>query len=277
MKFLLAILNLFLYSNLFISVCAAAMTAETYLLIHANLNWFYIAFVFFSTLALYNFPVLFTSAFSADGPERHQWVWNHRRLLAVLCFVGSIAAGALSLFFPLKFTGWFIPIGLLALAYFFPQTRLRGITILKTVLVAFVWCCTTTVFPFLLASDFQLPHSLVSGNGTVLLQNFLFILPLCLVFNVRDIEADLRAGIRTIPGLYGVNTTVFLCTIFFALFFVLVILSPALWEYRESLLISGFFAAGLTLFASEKRGEYYYMLGVDGAILLQAILLFIQH
>lgn len=270
-------IDLLLFSNIFISLCAAAMTAETYVIIHSGIDRVYIAFVFSSTLALYNFPVLITSNFSRENSGRHHWVRVNRKLLVVLCVAGSAASAVLTFFFPLRFILWFIPIGLLALAYFFPQTRLRGITTLKTGVVAFVWACMTAVFPLLLVSDFQLPHSVIAGDGTVLLQNFLFILPLCLIFNVRDIGADREAGIRTMPILYGVPITVMVCTVFFALFAALVISAPSLWEFRNALVISGVLSAGLIMFASTKRGEYYYSLWVDGMILLQAAGVFLLN
>lgn len=276
MKLLRSILDLFLYSNLFISVCAAAMTAETHLLMHSAINWIYVAFVFSSTLALYNFPVLLPSSFSSEVSGRHDWVCINRKLLVVLFVAGSAVSSVLIFFFPFRFILWFLPVTLLALAYFFPQTRLRGITILKTGVVAFVWTCMTAVLPLLLVSGLQLPRSLMTVDGTIVLQNFLFILPLCLIFNVRDIGADREAGIRTIPVLYGVPVTVFVCTIFFAAFAVLVILAPTLGEFRNGLLISGVLSAGLVTFAATGRGEYYYSLWVDGMILLQAVLLFVS-
>jgi hypothetical protein len=41
------------------------------------------------------------------------------------------------------------------------------------------------------------------------------------------------------------------------------------------LLLSALPATGLMIFATEKRGDYYYTLWVDGMILLQAVFLFI--
>lgn len=262
-----------LYSNIFISVCAAAMAWQTFFLIHADVNWLFIAFVFSATLALYNFPVFIPENFSAERSERHQWVRTNKKLLVILFLIASAAAGLLSLSFPFKFILWFAPAALLALAYFFPQTQLRGIVLLKTLVVAFVWTCTTALMPLLLISDFQFSEI----SRTVLLENFLFIFPLCLIFNVRDIEGDRQAGVQTIPIIYGVKFTIGVCLAFFVLFSALSFFSSQLHEFRIGLLISAVVSAGLILFASEKRSDYYYSLWVDGMILLQTIVIFLLH
>lgn len=266
-------IDFFLFSNFFISFCAAAMTAEVYFLVHADINWIYVAFVFSSTLALYNFPVFIREDFSNERSERHRWMHSKRKLLIALFLFASSFSGGLIFFFPMQFIFWFIPVALLAIAYFFPQTQLRGIAVLKTLVVAFVWTCTTAVFPILLNSEFDLSQCLNELSRAVLLQNFLFIFPLCLIFNVRDIETDRQAGVKTLPVLYGVKFTVAVCLISLLLFSVLIALSPSLREERAGLLISAVAASLLILFASEKRSDRYYSLWVDGMILLQASLL----
>lgn len=263
----------FLFSNIFISVCASAMAAETYFLLHAGIDWLFIAFVFSSTLALYNFPIFIPGNFSSQDSERHVWVFANRKLLLLLCLFAAAASGILLLFFPGKFIFWFTPVALLAMAYFFPRTQLRGIAVVKTFVVAFVWTCTTAVFPLLLSSGFD-RYDFNGANGTVLLQNFLFIFPLCLIFNVRDIESDRKAGVRTLPVIYGVKFTIAVCLIFLAAFTGLVIFSSALEDVRTGLLLSGLLSAILILFASEKRSDIYYTFWVDGMILIQATLIF---
>ncbi len=248
------------------------MTASAFLILHAQVSWLYTSFVFFSTLALYNFPVLIPENFSAESSERHQWVRAHKKPLSALFLFSSSVSGILLFFFSPEFSLWFAPVALLALAYFFPQTQLRGIAGIKTLIVAFVWTCTTAVFPLLLKSGFDL-HAFSGSNVTILLQNFLFIFPLCLLFNVRDIEEDRRVGVRTLPVIYGVKFTVLICQFFLAFFAALVFFSPSLKEVRTGLLLSGLLSAILILFASEKRSDIYYTLWVDGMILLQAILL----
>ena len=111
---------------------------------------------------------------------------------------------------------------------------------------------------------------------TIIAQNFLFIFPLCVIFNVRDIEADRKAGVFTLQTLYGIGTTILFCLASLAIFLAVVFYSPVLSDHQEVLLFSGAASAVLILFASEKRSDYYNMLYLDGMILLQAALVFAQ-
>ncbi|TAL61398.1 MAG: hypothetical protein EPN85_04940 [Bacteroidetes bacterium] len=261
-------IDFLLYSNIFISVCAAGLTAETYRFVHSQINLGYIVFVFASTLALYNFPVFIQTNFSPEQSERHMWVFENKKMLIVLFVLAVIASGIFVFFFSLKFILCFVPVAGTAFAYFLPL-HLRSITGLKAGIVALVWTCVTVVFPLLLIFDFNLADTFSNENSVLLLQNFLFIFPLCLIFNVRDIEADRQTGLKTLPVIYGTRATIVICLIFFVFFSMLVALSSSLREDRGVLLISATATAALILFASEKRSEYYYSLWVDGMILLQ--------
>jgi UbiA prenyltransferase family len=268
MKQLKAILDFFLFSNVFISLCAASMAAETFFLLPSAINWLYVAFVFSSTLMLYTFPVFTESNFHPEYSLRHRWISENRKIILLISISGLVPTGILVFFFPIKFILWFIPIVIIALAYFFPQTRLRSITGVKTFIVAFVWTCVTALFPLLLISNFDL-SSFRYDNAAILLQNFLFIFPLCVIYNVRDIEADQKAGVKTFPVVYGVRVTIAVCLISLVLFSALIILSPPFKELKTGLLLSAVISAALLLFASEKRTDYYYSLWIDGMVLLQ--------
>ena len=269
-------LNLLLYSNIFVSLCAAAITAETYLLAHLEINFLYIFFVFSCTLVFYNFPSLFFAedAFSANQSERHKWILGNRKFLIISFALSLISAFITSFFFPLKFILLLVPTSLLAFAYFFPQTHLRNITGLKTIIVAFVWTMIAVFYPLLLSSDLELANFLRKMSGILILQNFLFIFPLCVIYNVRDIESDKKAGVRTIPVVYGVKTTVIISLLSLVLFSSVVMLSPFLLEERTGLLLSAVPTGVLLWFASEKRADYYYSLWIDGMIILQTGLVF---
>jgi len=277
MKRFRSIFDFFLFSNIFISFCSGAMVAETFLLCKTGIHWLYVSFVFLSTLVLYNFPVFTETNFLAEHSPRHKWISENRKIILIISSVAFIPAGILIFFFPMKFVLGFIPVVSIALAYFFPQTHLRGITGVKTFIVAFVWTCVTATFPLLFISDFD--FSFLSGgeNITMLLQNFFFIFPLCIIYNVRDIEADRKAGIRTFPVVYGVKATIAVCLISLVLFSSLVILSFSFSDVKTGFLFSAVVSAVLLLLASEKRSEYYYTFWIDGMILLKVILLAVSR
>ncbi|MBI4945887.1 MAG: UbiA family prenyltransferase [Bacteroidetes bacterium] len=259
-------IDFLLYSNIFISICAATITTETYLLIHSEINWLYIAFVFFSTLFLYDFPSLYFAeeAFSANQSERHKWILENRNTLIGFSAISFLVISITVFFFPLKFILLMIPNAVLAFAYFFPQTRLRSITGLKAAVVAVVWTMVTYVYPLLLCP-------LTCGESwRGVSERFLFMLPLCIIFNVRDIEADRIAGVRTIPVVYGTRATIIICLISLLLFSILVFFHRRGSAETMALIASAIVSAILILKSSHNKHDYFYSFWIDGMIILQA-------
>ena len=263
MKPLRSVLDFFLYSNLFISLCAAAMTTETYLVLDSEINWLYVSFVLVSSVALYNFPVLFFSSNDVHS-ERSRWVNDNKKVVPVISFPAFATGGILIFFFPFRFILLFLSAGAISLAYFFPATNLRAIPVLKAVVVALVWTCVTYYFPLYL-----LDAGAVWRTG---LLYFFFLLPLAIAFNIRDVTVDRKAGIRTLPVLLGIQMAKMICLIFLLVFAGLVFFLSLEMKQRAALLVSALVMALLILRSSESRSEYYYSLWLDGMILLQFIL-----
>ena len=273
-------LDFLLYSNIFISICAAAITAETYLLIRSEINWLYISFVFFSTLVLYDFSNLFLGkvAFSVNQSLRHKWIIANKNALMILSMISIIMIAIVASSFKLKFILLFIPIVVLAFSYFFPQTRLRSITGVKDTIVAFVWTMTTSGYPLLLASMSTVKSGdlFTKENGLFIIERFLFILPIGAIFNVRDIETDRNSGVRTIPVVYGVRATVITCLILLLLFSILVFFNSRFSLETIALIASAIVTGILTIKSSPDKNDYFYFLWIDGMVLLQVGFVFFQ-
>lgn len=279
MRSLKKLLDFFLYSNLFISVCAAAATAQTYLQRFQEINWLYLSFVFFSTLVFYLLPSLYFTekAFSANESERLKWIREHKNTLRIFLAAGIIGVTATVFFLPLKFILYLLPAALIAFAYFIPPTNLRRFIILKAVIIAFVWADVTCISPLLFHSfpeaDFR--YLFDDMNGLLIGQRFVFILPLCIVFNVRDMEADKAAGVRTFPLAFGINAAKISCV---TLLFLFTAFLPFPFGKTEILLIASAIATALLILkTSTSSSEYFYSLWIDGMILLQAILTALVH
>ncbi len=270
-------LELLLYSNIFISACAGAFTVETYLLLHEPVDWLYVSFIAASTLAFYDLPSLFFArhAFSGNESERLAWIRSHRKTLAALLAAGLAADAMLVFFFPLQLVLCFLPVAAIAFAYFIPQTHLRKIAGLKAGVITLVWVAATTFYPLLMLHGYAANEALTT-HAPLLVQNFLFILPLCIVFNVRDMEADRAAGVKTIPLLCGLRATKWICIFFLMAFIVVVIACCNFSRASLALIASAAVTAGLTLNASPERNDHYYSFWIDGMILLQAVLVMLN-
>lgn len=259
-----------LYSNLFISFCASAMTAETYFFTHSEINWLYILFVFASTLTLYNFQRLFYTAktFGDSKSERHRWIFENRALLLALTVIASAGITILLFFFPMKFILWFSLLGLISFSYFFPFTNFRSIPLVKAALVALVWTCVTYFFPLIINS---LPVDDWLGGFA----RFFFLISLAVAFNIRDIKIDRKASVNTLPVIFGEMATKILCMIFLLVFSVLIIFSNYDFNIQIGLLVSSLVTTILIFNAQESRSEYFYSLWMDGMIILQFLLIWV--
>jgi len=266
MKWQKIFLDFFLYSNLFISLCASALTVETYLLLYSEINWLYAGFIFSSSIVLYNSPCLFLAG-EEKHSERHRWIFANKKIIWLISLPALIATGVFIFFVPLKLILWFAPVAVLSFAYFLPIPNLRAIPIVKAVVVALVWTCITYCFPMMFSP-------LSSGRGAGGEARFFFLLALAIAFNIRDIEVDRKAGIKTFPVLFGIHKTKIACVFFLMICCVLTIYTSYKEEIKSGLLLSVVAAAVLILFASEKRSEYFYSLWMDGMILLQLLLVF---
>lgn len=254
-----------LYSNLFISACASTITIETYLLVHSGINWLYAGFIFSSSIVLYNYPSLFLSG-NEQHSERQRWILANKKIIWLISIPALIATSVLFFFFPLNLILWFVPVAVLSFAYFLPVTNLRAIPIVKAVVVALVWTCITYFFPLVLLS----PSGGGEGGG---LARFFFLLSLAIAFNIRDIEVDRTAEIKTLPVIFGIQKTKIVCVFFLMICGVFAVFTSYEVEIKFGLLLSAASSSILILFASEKRSEYFYSLWMDGMILLHAIIL----
>lgn len=232
----------------------------------------YVSFTFFSTLVFYDFPSLFFAkeAFSSEESERHSWINENKKVLGIFLALGLIGVASTIFFFPFKFILSFIPTATVAFAYFFPQTHLRSIAGLKAGVIAFVWTAVTCIYPLLLHAlpRHDLDILFYGYHGLLMAQRFFFILPLCIIFNVRDMEADKTAGVRTLPLAYGIKATKIICLV--SLFLFTAFLRFLFGKIEIALIISAIVAAIFILRTSKSSSEYFYSLWIDGMILLQA-------
>ena len=112
------------------------------------------------------------------------------------------------------------------------------------------------------------------GTILLLLARFFFIAAVALPFDLPDMQRDQRSGIATIPTLLGVNATRTVAWCLVALSICLSMFTP--WPFASALLISGACAAVLISLLRPDRGVFYFMVALDGMLLVQAGLLWLS-
>src|SRR5882672_6093920 len=88
-----SIFNFFVFSSLYIALCAVLMVYQAWhLFLPGAVNINLLLFVFFSTMCSYNFHWYLTTH-SATGSERLQWAVKNKTLHFILYLAGLIGSG----------------------------------------------------------------------------------------------------------------------------------------------------------------------------------------
>lgn len=166
-----------------------------------------------------------------------------------------------------------IPLGIVSVLYFLPGVRLRKIPAVKAFMVAFVWAAVSLYTPIQINGEGQLNKVLL----IMFSERLLFLLSLCIVFNIRDIEHDKISAVRTIPSLYGIavgKTVAIVCLILSGSLSV-ILHQQGIYSISNALaiVISAIISTALILSCSKKSSEYFYLFGIDGMMLIQPLLI----
>ena len=208
--------------------------------------WLYV-FVFCSTFLLYLFHFRFYHI-KRPANDRQVFFRQHRMGLLVQFFIA-----VLLLAFSTYQTGVhvLVPVSLLALCaaaytYFILKPRHHGIFkyngIFKILTLSFTWTAVTSILPIAAAGENILEARHLFYTGI----RWLFMLAICLPFDIRDIKGDERAGSKTIPVLLGKNNTFSLCYACLFLHAVLPFAGVAAGWYPVKILLLNLPATALT-------------------------------
>ncbi len=257
-----------LYSNAFVALAAASLTAATAPLLRDGASPRLDASVglaCFGTLAVYAADRLLDKP--TGRSDRPRWIARHRRALALLGGVALLLALGFALSLSRRTYPAMAVAGLVTAGYILPilpgRRRLKDLFAAKAFLVALAWALITAAVP---ALDLGASHE---DALRLSIERFLFVLAAAIPFDVRDMKRDKADRIRTLPLILGLPLTKL--TILLALlgFAGLVLQHPYPLEARLALLIPAGLLAGLTARLNPRQTETYYLLYVDGTMLLQ--------
>jgi len=257
------IVEIIIYGNVWISLGAAALSLNTFLIMSWEINMSLVLLVFFATLLSYSFQrVVRHQNNDAINSSRHQWVYNQKYFLYGQILLSSAICGYL--FFTI-FTFYdlinFSP--LIAIALFYAvkmfSKSLRDISFLKILLIAVSWASVTVLIPaYINQNEFE------QDIWVLFTLNFLYIFALVIPFDIRDLDFD-EADKKTIPQLMGVKPAKIMAALIIALCGVL---SMIFLANGVQLLPVYILSIIVMLLVNKKRKEFYYAFGIDGLILL---------
>ena len=267
-----------LFSSIFIAICAVSLCIETNLLLQLPLNTFsFYCFVFGATLVQYNLHYLVKTT-AVENSQRLAWSSKNKIIHRVLLFTGV----ALILFSFLSFRlHHFIILAILATVAFlysfpvlpfFKKKRIKDYGFLKIITLALLWTLVTVWFP---VNSFLFEKNIFVF---VFFKRFVFMFMLCLLFDIRDIEIDRQENITTLAVFLGKKKS-YLLVYNFLIFFVILSFFQFLYFADKGVLIAMLLSAAATFFTVELtkkiNSDLVYLFGIDGMMLLQAILVYL--
>jgi hypothetical protein len=237
--------------------------------------------VFFGMFAMYNLLRWVRSREEVTrqvSPLLH-WHHVHRGVLLPVSMV-AVVAGLLLLAPELGRLWRVVALALLpGLLYLLPWQRggrsigLRHVPMLKVLVITWCWTMATVALPIALGSSDLFAEPLLA-HGMVHVPLYLAV---ALLFDLRDRHVD-PPGLRTVPQLIGEGWTRALVVLLFLYAGAIVLLRGMLGymayvegdiPWSEVLASMGFLlGAVLALFASTKRSDRFFDLGVDGLLIL---------
>ena len=275
------LVNKIIYSNLFLSVAAVLLTVSTQIQLGMKPHWHtYFILIFIATLFEYNRHRLVYKITQKEilKSDKHQWIRNNIKKTWLLIFISVV--GFIIAVLTIKPTVLlaFVPLGLLTILYSVPGLenrnyifKLREIPYLKIFLIAFVWSASTIFLPVLQAGESILNEQVI----LLFTERFFFIFAVTIPFDIRDMQSDKEAGLKTIPLLINRNKALTLSYLSLVICLITSFFHYRLqnnWFVVEALSIS-FLTTYLFIKLKFFRnwGRYYYQV-LDATLLLQGVL-----
>ena len=282
MKLFEALIN----SNVYIALAAVLLTVATQLQLGMEPQWHpYLFIILFATLFEYNIHRLVTIITNKEALNTDKYKWVNDNLPTFYWLVGFSVVGFMIAVFLAKreVLLTLAPIAAITLFYSLPifgnrQSifRLREIPFLKIFLIAFVWSASTTLLPII-----QSGHAFNWGHVVAMLaERFFFVFAITIPFDIRDMESDKQAGLKTIPLLLSENKSWTIAYVALLLFWLISLVHYQPLNYWFALVALSISALSTFIFLkSEKirRLPLYHYGILDGTMLLQGLLVLLFY
>ena len=270
--------DFFLFSSLYISICALVMIHQTdHLLIDAAPSYDLSAFVFFSTMCSYNFHWWLTP-YSTQYSSRIQWANEHKGWHLILYLVGLLGS---AFFFYMLREHW-LALSFAAFITFLysapklPQTifkELKKVAIGKTLYLAIVWTYVTTILPLIVAD------ASIDGKAILfIISRFGLIYSICILFDYRDREDDKKNAIRSMITYFnevGINRIFWLSLAISALATITFHFRSFSWPIAFCLMTPILLTAALYSYSKKNFSDHFYYFVLDGLMMLSGLIMMI--
>ncbi len=278
--FFMRALKWILYTSIFAGICAVAFSIATEQLLLQQIppvGTPLHGFIFGNTLLVYNLHYGIKKI-PPGISDRADWAHRYPYVHPALIGLSLLLSGICLFYLPFNVLLVSLLLGVLSLGYSLPvlpfknKKRLKDWGLLKIFLLCFVWACVTVIIPMIYWQK-RFDHYQVE-----FLLRFVLMMPLCIAFDIRDMEVDKAHQIYTLPNAIGLRNAYRLINISIIIFILLVI-----WQYARypimHRLVSGFLIASITkgMIQLSKRfhSDFFHLLCIDGVMLIYSLLILI--
>ena len=275
-------IRLIVFSNIFVSLCVAALTYRTFLYFNFPPSNALLVLVFSATYFIYNFQRLVRMSQKeideANIGFRMRWVYKNKQPIIFTIVIAAIIIVVSLFYIDIKTIIVLVIMGLFSVVYvvrFIPYNKkwlaLRDIPYLKIFVIAFVWTLVTGLLPLVNNIEKINLHYIL-----FLVKQFLFVVAITIPFDIRDMKYDIEKGIKTLPLALGVKYTVLL-GVLLLLGFVSIVsyeflvfqsITMGLWIAE---IIAILLVMVLLLLSKKQQPELFYSFIIEGTSLLLAI------
>lgn len=271
------LLDWFLLTSTFTACCALGLCMATERLVNDARPQLFSrlhALVFGCSLLVYNIhPAVKKRVSSTVGLPR--LTKYHQPVYAVIAGAGVLMA-ALSI--PVLSAHMVIALavlGFISFAYTLPilpfknKKRIRDIGWLKILSLTLVWTIVTSVLPMLFW------HRTIINYPIEILLRLLFIFVLCIIFDLRDVQADKISNINTLPHIIGIANCYRLMNAALLLFCVLGVVQymrHPIWYRMGAVAITAVVTRIVAGYLKTHNTERAYLVYADGMMMLYALL-----
>lgn len=232
-----------------------------------------IAFVFFATLASYNFHYILAGSIAKKTVSLS--LFTNRPSAVFFLLLGFAGAAGCYCYEPLSFSNVLLSVFLTSI-YSIPLLPFKQLDvarkagILKTVLLAFTWMFVTAYLPM---AEYEMQFS--SLGKLILAKRFLFMLMLCILFDNRDVKVD------QVNGLHSLATDLSPAMMRGLIFIVFVLLFTLNFYFGKldissrqviALQLSSLATLAVYFYSRKKPGYFFYYFIVDGMMILMVLL-----
>ena len=285
--------GMLLWSNHFYGIAAGLLCIETTLtLLKKPPSFYLVAFIYLSTVIYYTYAY-FDEIKTGIYNERSQWYLQNKKylkirqlILIIVCFYLAVfKLHLIQIFFSLTIGLQLILLftSLLAFLYYYPHfllknMQLRNKGLLKSISIAWVWVVVSCILPILVLTNGQSNFNPID-YATILyfLQQFLFILILAILFDIKDLNKDQDEDVKTVVVKYGIKPAIdkFIIPLLVMYWLVSMLLFFNLMPPFAYLILSfviAFLLVLVTYLIQKRTAIHENILLIDGLIIVKAIM-----